>query len=81
MLTQLEHANAEKASRTGFAMTNAEMQTFLLALIDRDHQTYLKHRAWRRSRGTEAISPSESGIGIRPEPPRALFHDSFRPAE
>jgi hypothetical protein len=81
MLTQLDHANAEKVSQTGFAMTNAEMQTFLRALIDRDHQTYLKHRAWRRGRGTEPISPSERGIEMRPEPPRALFHDSFRPAE
>jgi hypothetical protein len=55
MLGELEKVNAEKASRTGYAMTSAEMQTFLRALIDRDRETYLEHRA--------------------------LFHDSFRPAE
>jgi hypothetical protein len=55
MLGELEKVNAEKASRTGYAMTSAEMQTFLRALIDRDREAYLEHRA--------------------------LFHDSFRPAE
>ena len=55
MLGELEKANAENASRTGYAMTSAEMQTFLRALIDRDREAYAGHRA--------------------------LFHDSFRPAE
>ena len=81
MLTRLEQANAEKVSRSGFAMTSAEMQAFLRELIDRDREAYLEHRAWRRGRGTEPISPSEGGMGMRREPPRALFHDSFRPAE
>jgi len=78
MLTQLEQANAEK-SRTGFAMTGAEMQAFLRALIDRDREAYLRHRAWQRGR-IETIGP-EGGIGTRTEPPSALFHDSFRPVE
>jgi hypothetical protein len=81
MLTQLEQANAEKVSQSGFAMTGAEMQAFLRALIDRDREAYLKHRAWERGRGTEFITPTEGGMGMRPEPPKALFHDSFRPAE
>jgi len=55
MLGELEKVNAEKASTTGYAMTSAEMQTFLRALIERDREAYLRHRA--------------------------LFHDSFRPAE
>jgi hypothetical protein len=44
MLGELEKANAEKASRMGYAMTSAEMQTFLRALIDRDREAYLEHR-------------------------------------
>jgi hypothetical protein len=78
MLGELEKANAEKASRTGYAMTSAEMQAFLRALIDRDREAYLKHRAWLR--GTEPDSRRQAGTGMRPEPPRPLFHDSFRPA-
>jgi hypothetical protein len=45
MLGELEKENAAKVSRTGYAMTSAEMQTFLRALIDRDREAYLKHRA------------------------------------
>ena len=45
MLGELEKANAENSSRTGYAMTSAEMQTFLRALIDRDREAYLKNRA------------------------------------
>jgi len=71
MLTQLERANAAKVSRSGFAMTGAEMQAFLRALIDRDRQAYLEHRAWQRGRA----DPSTG------EPPTALFHDSFRPVD
>src|SRR5258705_10602793 len=45
MLGELEKANTENASRNGYAMTSAEMQTFLRALIDRDREAYLRHRA------------------------------------
>jgi hypothetical protein len=69
MLTRLERANAAKLSGAGFAMTGAEMQAFLRALIDQDRQAYLAHREWLRS-GSAAAAP-----------PGALFHDTFRPAE
>jgi len=45
MLGELEKANAENVSRIGYSMTSAEMQTFLRALIDRDREAHLKHRA------------------------------------
>jgi hypothetical protein len=71
MLTQLERENAAKVSRSGFAMTGAEMQAFLRALIDRDRQAYLEHRAWQRGRADLSAG----------KPPTALFHDSFRPVD
>lgn len=45
MLGELEKVNAENASRTGYAMTSADMQAFLRALIDRDREAYLKRRS------------------------------------